>query len=174
MLFFWRTDHLLVKELRERPFFHRCFIPSTPVGINEQGVTQNYAENMRLGHTSSGWAKIILHTPQMGVHAALESWQIIPIWKTIGWKTVPLIYSANKEPRWPGNSPALRNLDTERVQRIDTASGARSNKCWKHRCMAAIGTSAKVIGYRPISEEQTQESNILSVGQVHECRTKLS
>ena len=96
----------------------------------------------------------------MGVHTALESWQIIPIWKTIGWKTVPLICRANKEPRWPGNSPALRNLDTERVQRIDTTGGARSNKCWKHRCMEAIRTSAKVI-----SVEQTQGSNIPSVRQ---------
>ena len=96
----------------------------------------------------------------MRIHTALESWQIIPIWKTVGWKTVPLISRANKEPRWPGNSPALRNLDTERVQRIDTTGGARSNKCWKHRCMEAIGTSAKVI-----SVEQTQGSNIPSVRQ---------
>ena len=90
----------------------------------------------------------------MGVHTALESWQIIPIPKTIGWKTVPLICRANKETRWPRDSPALRNLDTERVERIDTASGARSYKCWKHRCMEAIGTSAKVIFCRTNSRKQ--------------------
>ena len=34
-------------------FFHRCFTPSTPVGINEQGVTQRLRrKKMRLGHIS--------------------------------------------------------------------------------------------------------------------------
>ena len=91
----------------------------------------------------------------MRVHTAFESWQIIPIWKANGWKTVPLACRANKEIRRPGNSPAARNFDTERVQRVDTTSRARSNKVRKHRCVEVIRTPAEVV-----TIEQAQRSNI--------------
>ena len=115
-------------------FFFTDVSPQVRQGLNN---TRGYSKNTL---KKWGWditPKVehqILHIPQIGVHTALESWQIIPFWKTIDWKTVPLICRANKEPRWPRNSPALKNWDTEREQRIDTASGVRSNKCWKHRC----------------------------------------